>query len=261
MKTRVLAAVVGVGVFLVAPAVALAGICFSVSGLSQPVGIDFTLSTASPEGTIPFVGEAYGVCGRAQEPAPFQGAVIPGPNISVIRAGFNVFSQRPGCSDGKAEVVLISPFTTGTGQWRLPEGSVANVTLTHDPTGVACQVAVPPTSVCVDSETSLCLHQKRFRVTATRQAPGIPATGLPVRAGSESGYFYFVQNSNIEMTVKVLNGCALNQRYWVFASATTNVPITITVTDTQTGAAQTYSNPLGFASNPLQDSNAFSTCP
>lgn len=195
MNTRIRAALIGVVLVTLAPAVALAGVCFSVTGLPQPVGIDFILPTQpSPEGSIPFVGEAYGVCGRGGEPAPVQGTAIPGSNISLIRAGFNVFSHRPGCSDGKAEIVFQSPFTTGNGQWRYPEGSVANVVLTHDPTGNACQVGIPPASACVDSETALCLHQKRFRVTATRQTPPPPAPGLTVRAGTESGYFYIVQN-------------------------------------------------------------------
>lgn len=261
MKTRIRAALIGVALLPFAPAVALAGVCFSVTGLSQPVGIDFTLSTPSPEGGIPFLGEAYGVCGRGGEPAPVQGTAIPGSNVSFIRAGFNVFSHRPGCSDAKAEIVFQSPFTTGNGLWRYPEGSVANVVLTHDPSGSACQVGTPPATACVDSDTALCLHQKRFRVTVTRQTPPPPAPGLTVKAGSESGYFYIVQNTNVELTVKVLNGCGLNQRYWVFVSATTNIQYTVTVTDTQTGATQTYANALGFASNPVQDTNAFSTCP
>lgn len=65
----------------------------------------------------------------------------------------------------------------------------------------------------------------------------------------------------MELTVKVLNGCGLNQRYWVFVSATTNIQFTVTVTDTQTGDTQTYASALGFAAAPLQDTNAFSTCP
>ena len=33
------------------------------------------------------------------------------------------------------------------------------------------------------------------------------------------------------MLIKVINGCGLNQRYWVYAAATTDVEYQLTVTD------------------------------
>lgn len=44
-------------------------------------------------------------------------------------------------------------------------------------------------------------------------------------------------------------------------AATTNVELTVTVTDTQTGRFKVYTNPLGKAAAPVQDTNAFDTCP
>jgi hypothetical protein len=63
------------------------------------------------------------------------------------------------------------------------------------------------------------------------------------------------------MVVKVLNGCGLNSRYWTFAGGLTNVLVNLTVTDTQTGAVRTYSNPQNQAFLPIQDTSSFSTCP
>jgi hypothetical protein len=40
------------------------------------------------------------------------------------------------------------------------------------------------------------------------------------------------------MLVKVINGCSLNSRFWVFYAATTNVGLTVFVTDEQTGHQQ-----------------------
>jgi hypothetical protein len=40
----------------------------------------------------------------------------------------------------------------------------------------------------------------------------------------------------------------------------TNVSVTLTVTDTVTGAVRTYTNPQGTAFAPIQDTNAF-VCP
>jgi hypothetical protein len=63
------------------------------------------------------------------------------------------------------------------------------------------------------------------------------------------------------MLVKVLNACGLNQRYWVFYAATTNVEFTLTVTDTQTGKTKVYFNPINTPAPPVQDTSAFATCP
>jgi hypothetical protein len=35
----------------------------------------------------------------------------------------------------------------------------------------------------------------------------------------------------------------------------------VRVTDTLTGRTRTYSNPLGMAAAPIQDTQAFATCP
>ena len=51
----------------------------------------------------------------------------------------------------------------------------------------------------------------------------------------DSGYFWFFNPSNVELTVKVLNGCGLNNQWWVFISGLTNQGWTLHVRDTQTG--------------------------
>lgn len=59
----------------------------------------------------------------------------------------------------------------------------------------------------------------------------------------------------------MLNGCAINNRYWFFAGGLTNVRTVVTVTDTQTGATETYTNPQNTPFRPIQDTDAFATCP
>ena len=59
----------------------------------------------------------------------------------------------------------------------------------------------------------------------------------------------------------MLSGCGLNNHYWVFAAGLTNVEVTLTVRDTQSGSEKTYFNPLGTAFQPVQDTSAFETCP
>jgi len=63
------------------------------------------------------------------------------------------------------------------------------------------------------------------------------------------------------MLVKVLTGCKINDRYWVFAAATTNVEYTLRVTDTEMDVSKEYFNPLGQASPAITDTSAFATCP
>jgi hypothetical protein len=54
----------------------------------------------------------------------------------------------------------------------------------------------------------------------------------------------------------VLNACAINDHYWIFYAATTDVGFTVTVTDTATSTTKTYSNTLGTAAQPVQDTSA-----
>ncbi|HEX9735662.1 MAG TPA: hypothetical protein VGG06_27195 [Thermoanaerobaculia bacterium] len=77
----------------------------------------------------------------------------------------------------------------------------------------------------------------------------------------ESRLFWFFSPSNYELLTKVLNGCPINNRFWVFSAATTNVQYTLTVVDTATGASKTYVNPLGTSAASVTDTSAFATCP
>jgi hypothetical protein len=86
-----------------------------------------------------------------------------------------------------------------------------------------------------------------------------PATAHPLTSKSE--FFTFFQEDNPELVVKVINACGPFDRFWVFAAGLTNVEVTLTVTDTQTGFTKIYTNPLGTAFQPIQDTSAFATCP
>ncbi|MEM7587417.1 MAG: ELWxxDGT repeat protein, partial [Acidobacteriota bacterium] len=116
---------------------------------------------------------------------------------------------------------------------------------------------------CTPSATSLCLNQGRFRVeVAWRDFEGGTGPGRPVPVnGDDSGLLYFFDPDNWEMLIKVLDGCAINDHYWVFAAATTDVEYTLTVTDTSSGEHAEYFNPLGNASPAITDTGAFATCP
>jgi poly(3-hydroxybutyrate) depolymerase len=117
---------------------------------------------------------------------------------------------------------------------------------------------------CAADATHACLQQSRYRIALTWQdASGRTGVGSPV-AGAvspDSAVLWFFDPSNWEMLIKVLDGCGLNQRIWVFAAATTNVAYTLTVTDTVTGKVKTYQNPAGRTAAAITDTDAFATCP
>jgi photosystem II stability/assembly factor-like uncharacterized protein len=117
-------------------------------------------------------------------------------------------------------------------------------------------------SACASDARTLCLNDSRFSATAdfraTPEGPSTPARAVPLT--NDTGSFWFFDPSNIELVVKVLNGCSVNDDYWAFAGGLTNVGVELKVSDTLTGAFKTYSSPAGAAFPPIQDSSAF-PCP
>lgn len=114
---------------------------------------------------------------------------------------------------------------------------------------------------CVADATTLCLNEGRFRVRmrwTDFQSVTRDAKALTFR--SDSGFFYFVDDSNLEVLVKVLNGCGVNNKFWVFFAAATNTGFTLTVTDTHTGISKPYTNPLGAFPLTVGDTGAFGGC-
>ncbi len=114
---------------------------------------------------------------------------------------------------------------------------------------------------CAPSATRLCLRDGRYAVELRWHTAQTSGTAEVAPSASDSaGLFWFFSPDNWEMLVKVLDGCALNGKHWVFAAATTDVGFTLTVTDTATGELRTYENPLGRAAPPVQDTAALD-CP
>ncbi len=116
--------------------------------------------------------------------------------------------------------------------------------------------------VCTPDATTMCLKGGRFEVKVDwEDFEGNTGSGqVDSLQSGDSGLMYFFDPQNLEMLVKVLDGCAFTNRVWVFAAATTNVQYTLQVTDTVTGAVKRYTNPLGNASDAITDTNAFLSC-
>jgi hypothetical protein len=110
---------------------------------------------------------------------------------------------------------------------------------------------------------ALCLGGNRYQIAAQWRDPATGDGGVAraVTLTPDSGYFWFFDQSNIEVTAKVLDGCGSNGFEWIFVSGMTNLPVTLTVIDAQTGDYKLYRNPEGTAFIPVQDTAAFPNCP
>ena len=118
------------------------------------------------------------------------------------------------------------------------------------------------TGNCIADADTLCLNNNRFQVEVVWNTATSSDNAIVVPGGTgDSSNFWFFSANNWELLFKVLDGCGINDRFWVFFAATTDVGFTATVTDTQTGTVQQYSNPLGQAANAVTDTDAFATCP
>ena len=68
----------------------------------------------------------------------------------------------------------------------------------------------------------------------------------------DAGYFWFLDPSNVEVVVKILDWCP-DGGISFFAAGLTNFRVEIDVTDTETGLKKHYTNPQGVAFQPIQD--------
>jgi hypothetical protein len=111
--------------------------------------------------------------------------------------------------------------------------------------------------------TRVALHRGRFVAEVTwRDFLGRTGSGTVAPPATDgSALFWFFSSDNWELLVKVLDGCGVNDRFWVFHAATTSVEYTLTVTDTVTGQARRYENPLGRNAPAVTDTDAFDVCP
>jgi hypothetical protein len=76
---------------------------------------------------------------------------------------------------------------------------------------------------------------------------GTQATGMGSAVGrtDQSGTFWFFSPDNVELIVKVLDGRAVNNRFWVFAGSLTDLEYWLEVTDSVTGTERLYHNVKG----------------
>jgi hypothetical protein len=121
--------------------------------------------------------------------------------------------------------------------------------------------ADPPSAVarevCQASATTLCLDQGQFEVkVAWKTREGVTGVGRAMPLTGDTGWFWFFDDDNLELMIKVLDGRGVNGNYWVFYGALSDVEYTITVRNTATGAIKSYFNPQRNLAS-VADTSAF----
>lgn len=115
---------------------------------------------------------------------------------------------------------------------------------------------ITSTGDCPLLPNTLCLSEE---FTVELQATDFAGNPLPIRAvpqTSLSGYFTFVNPNNVELAVKILDGRAINGKWWVFYASLTNVEFTLTIRGANGQIVKQYQNPRrSFGS--LADTGAF----
>lgn len=145
-----------------------------------------------------------------------------------------------------------------------PDGNLSHPISDNFPNYRALGVRASYDAPCAPDAETLCLNDKRFRVEVDWvQQNGAEGRGqaVPLEDREDSGLFWFFDPANIELLIKVLDKCdSAFRSFWVFFAATTNVGFTVTVTDTLTEEVRVYTNGVGMAAVPVQDTAAFGTC-
>jgi hypothetical protein len=215
----------------------------------------FLGSASATASAIPIVGSSQ-----------FYSVDLSGSGIVLPDTSVYVGVRWPGgsiflCGDRSSTTTQRTSYGSGNsgGSW----SSLSSTFPTAPPRAMG--IRLDPSTVaatCTPSATALCLNNGRFRVEATFDTGnGQSGQAQVVKLTDETGYLWFFSSTNVEVVIKALNACTLNQRFWVYSAGVTDVHVVLTVTDTKAGVVKTYTNPQGRAFLPILDSSAFATCP
>jgi hypothetical protein len=132
------------------------------------------------------------------------------------------------CGTGPVRVT-----TTVFGVGALPPGTY---TLQVVPAEHLDQPLDTQTFTIADPGPTLKLQGDRFLVNLEWTDPtGAAKVAHPVRLTDESAYFWFFDPANAELTLKLLDGQAVNGHFWLFLASMTDLPFTLTVIDLGAG--------------------------
>jgi len=160
------------------------------------------------------------------------------PTIEVLSADGTIIDRRDGRAGQSTRFGVVLP--PGVHHARVvaqPTGSSGSYTLR-----LSCLIADPEV-FCQPNATTLCLYN-RFQARATIRSGGTQTMGAPTRIGDVFGSFAAPELTgnaeNPEIVVKVLDGRAINGRWWVFIGGLTGFDYEVTVRDTMYKRERTW---------------------
>ena len=184
---------------------------------------------------------------------------------SRVETGFDVFLQGPG--DSKLRLIGSVPAnTTSTVVDELVPSIKYNFAVEARNGPLRSERTPKSTATTWFSDAARCgeddvLCLGSFEVEVEwDDGKGRLGRGMAEQLTADAGDFWFFHPANIELVVKVLDGCGINGHYWVFAAGLTDVEVTTTVRDLRSGAEKVWMNPQGTVFEPIADASAFATC-
>ena len=184
---------------------------------------------------------------------------------SRVETGFDVFLQGPG--DSKLRLIGSVPAnTTSTVVDELVPDIRYNFAVGAHNGPLRSERTPKSTATTWFSDAARCgeddvLCLGRFEVEVEwDDGKGRLGRGMAERLTGDAGDFWFFHPANIELVIKVLDGCQVNGHYWVFAAGLTDVEVTTTVRDLRSGLEMSWTNPQGTLFEPIGDTSAFATC-
>ena len=210
--------------------------------------------------------------GRPEAPSHLEASAVSGMEVELRwrdnsdrETGFGVFLQGPG--DSKLRMIGTAPANTTS---MVVNELVPTVTysfavealngaLRSERTPGATATTWTAAAARCGEDDALCVGAFQVEVEWD-DGKGRMGRGFAERLTADAGDFWFFHPANIELVVKVLNGCAINDRYWVYAAGLTDVGVTMTVRDLRNGVEKSWANPLGTRFRPITDASAFATC-
>lgn len=116
---------------------------------------------------------------------------------------------------------------------------------------------------CRQSETALCLLDDRFRVEASWSTrAGGPGAVRDPQVSDSTGLLRPFSGSRVKMLVKMLDACRVRglAGFWVFAAATADLEVVLSITDTVTGRRRDYLAHGGAPGLAVVDVTTFNDC-
>lgn len=131
------------------------------------------------------------------------------------------------------------------------------------PAWVPVPVPDPEPGDCAPEPGVLCLLSGRFRVETGFTGTGtVPPTAGGTATGGDATLWFF-DPDNVDLVLKMLDGCDINGRFWVFAGSLSGTGASLSIEDTR-GTRTTIAVPEGqttWIGDPVIDTDAFATCP